>query len=56
MKKIYALMIMAGLILAVVTAGGVDAGVIGVNRLMVQALFSSVLMLSGTHFSLRGEA
>ncbi len=55
MKKMYGFMIMAGLILAMVTAGGADAGSISNLRLASQAVVSSLLMLLGTFLTVRGE-
>lgn len=55
MKKMFGLMIAAGLILAMITAGGADSNTISVWRLTMQAAISSLLIISGTHFVLRGD-
>ena len=55
MKKICAVMILSGIVLACVTAGGVDANCISTARLVFQAAISALLVLFGTHFAMRGE-
>lgn len=55
MKKMYGFMIIAGFVLATVTAGGADANSISIMRLASQATVASLLMLSGTFLILRGE-
>lgn len=56
MKKLFTLMVVAGAILAMATAGGADSGTITLQRIIVQAALSSFLMIFGTHFLRRGEA
>ena len=55
MKKICAILVLAGIMLALVTAGGADADSISIERMFFQALLSALLVLSGTHGFLRGE-
>ncbi|MBR5535954.1 MAG: hypothetical protein IKU60_04825 [Clostridia bacterium] len=47
MKKIFGLMIITGMFLAMTTAGGVDSGIISSGRIVVQSLISAILMLTG---------
>ena len=56
MKKIFTAMIFAGVLLALVTAGGADAGSLTVKRTLIQAAISAGMVLVGTHFLKRGEA
>lgn len=56
MKKIFGFMIGMGIILAFITAGGMDAGSITTDRILVQAAVASLLVFSGTHLMARGEA
>lgn len=55
MKKMYKVMTAAGIILAVITAGGADANTVSMWQLALLGAASSVLVLMGTHFMLRGE-
>ena len=47
MKKIFAFMMFAGLVLAMATAGGFDSGIIGTGRICMQSALSALLILSG---------
>lgn len=55
MKTIFYVMVFAGLILAAATAGGADMGTLTINRILLQGVMASVLMLSGIFFMRRGE-
>lgn len=48
MKKLFGLMILAGIILAMATAGGFDSGVIDSGRIFVQSVISVALIYSGS--------
>ncbi len=50
MKKMFGLMIFAGILLAAATAGACDSGVVGVDRILVQSLVSAALIYFGTLF------
>lgn len=56
MKKIFGILILMGIMLALVTAGSVDSDTIETGRMIVQAAVSSLMVLCGTHFVRRGEA
>lgn len=47
MKKIFALMVLTGIVLAMATAGGFDSGVISIGRIFAQSAFSVALIYSG---------
>lgn len=47
MKKICAIMIMAGVVLAMATAGGCDSNLIGLDRILLQSMVSAVLICTG---------
>ncbi|MGM9550703.1 MAG: hypothetical protein ACI3XA_00415 [Clostridia bacterium] len=55
MKKIFAVMVFVGFVLAAATAGGVDAGMLSVDRILIQGVMASILMLGGTLLIKRGE-
>lgn len=47
MKKIFGFMVMAGIVLAMATAGGFDSGIISIGRIFVQSVVSVVLIYTG---------
>ena len=47
MKKIFAFMVLAGIVLAMATAGGFDSGIISIGRIFAQSIVSVVLIYSG---------
>lgn len=47
MKKIFGVMIVCGVMLAMMTAGGMDAGSLTMGRIVIQAAVSSLLVLCG---------
>ncbi len=47
MKKIFCVMTVCGVLLAMMTAGGMDAGSLTMGRIVVQAVISSLLVLCG---------
>lgn len=55
MKNFYGLMIITGIVLALVTAGGADSNTIGMGRMFFQVIVASFLLLTGTHYMTRGE-
>ena len=55
MKKIFAIMVMMGIVIAMATAGGVDAEILSVNRIVIQGAIASALIFFGTYFAERGE-
>ena len=55
MKKMCAGLVFTGIMLALATAGGADANSISMGRMFFQAVLSAILVLSGTHFAVRGE-
>ena len=55
MKKMFGLMVLAGVILAASTAGACDAGVMGADRILLQSLISAALIYFGTRFKEWGD-
>lgn len=55
MKKIFGLMVLCGILLAVATAGGVDSGVIDSGKILVQSAISAALIYTGSYFLRGGE-
>ena len=55
MKKIFAFMMFAGLVLAMATAGGFDSGIISTGRICMQSALSALLILSGGMMLGRGQ-
>lgn len=47
MKRIFGIMTMCGVLLAMMTAGGMDEGSLTIGRIVVQAMISSLLILCG---------
>lgn len=47
MKKIFTIMVLAGVVLAMATAGGFDSGVISIGRIFIQSIVSVALIYSG---------
>jgi hypothetical protein len=47
MKKLAGILLTAGIILAMCTAGGMDRGVIETKQIILQALISIALMFAG---------
>ncbi|MBQ7876762.1 MAG: hypothetical protein IJ316_05670 [Clostridia bacterium] len=56
MKKIFSAMTILGVVLAMATAGGADAGNLPMTQIVVQALISTLMVLCGTHFVKEGDA
>ncbi len=55
MKKIFSAMTILGVVLAMATAGGADAGNLSMSQILLRALISSLMVLCGTHFVRRGD-
>ncbi len=56
MKKFFSVMTVLGVVLAMMTAGGADAGNLTMTQILLQALISSLMVLCGMHFAKEGDA
>lgn len=55
MKKLFNLMVFAGVMIAVLAAGSTDAGLLSFSQALGFGVLSSSLVLCGSYFIERGE-